>query len=105
MDLIKLIDSLSQLFVEFAILTEESILELVVNSYLIDSALEFFFQLLWCPTGPDRLYVIELRHLELGLHRLAEITEINGLLIRCHLVFDILYLMCEEHPQVLFLLP
>jgi len=46
MDLIKLVDSLSKLFVEFPVLTQKSILELIVNSYLVDSALEFFFKLL-----------------------------------------------------------
>jgi len=46
MDLIKLVDSLSKLFVEFPVLTQQSILELIVNSYLVDSTLEFFFKLL-----------------------------------------------------------
>ena len=105
MDLIKLVDSLSKLLVEFPVLTQKSILELIVNSYLVDSTLEFFFKLLWCTASPDRLYVIELRHLELWLNRLAEITEINRFFVCCHLVFDILDLVCEEHSQVLLLLP
>jgi hypothetical protein len=46
MNLIKLVDSLSQLLIEFTVLTQQCILELVVNSYLIDSALEFLFKFL-----------------------------------------------------------
>jgi hypothetical protein len=46
MNLIKLVDSLSQLLIEFTVLTQQRIFELVVNSYLIDSTLEFLFKFL-----------------------------------------------------------
>lgn len=93
MDLIKLVDSLSKLFIELSVLTQKSVLELVVNSNFIDSTLELVLKLLRSATSPDRLYVVEFRNFKLGLERLAKITEVDSLFICSHFIFDILDLV------------
>ena len=46
MSLIEPVHCLSKLLVEFTVLTQQSILELVVDSELIDSVFEFFLKFL-----------------------------------------------------------
>lgn len=60
MSLIELVHSLSKLLIEFAVLTKQSILELVVDSDLVDSVLEFFLKFLRGAARSNGLNVVEL---------------------------------------------